>query len=119
MSDCSWREKPFFAKFGVSESRGLDAFSVVWHKGVGYFHPPVGLVWRVIHKAERERADGVLIVPDWPGSSLLAVLERREKEGKVILMEKWRPRLICPREIESNTFRGLTKFMMCIYRFNF
>ena len=26
-SDRSWRKKLFFAKFGVSESRGLDAFS--------------------------------------------------------------------------------------------
>ena len=76
-------------------------------------------MWRVVRKAERERANGVLIVPDWPGSSLLAVLESREKEGKVVLMEKWRPRLICPREIESDTFRGMTKFKMCVYRFNF
>ena len=103
----------------MSESRGLDAFSVGWQNGVGYFHPPVGLVWRVVRKAERERAKGVLVVPDWPGSSLLAVLERREKEGKVVLLEKWRPRMICPLEIESGTFRGWTKFKMCVYRFRF
>ena len=68
---------------------------------------------------ERERAEGVLIVPDWPGSSFLAVLESRVKEGTVVLMEKCRPVLICPREIDSNTFRGVPKFKMCIYRFNF
>ena len=103
----------------MSESRGLDAFSVCWQSGVGYFHPPVGLVWKVVRKAERERAEGVLIVPDWPGSSFLAVLESRVKEGMVVLMEKCRPMLICPREIDSNTFRGVPKFKMCIYRFNF
>ena len=103
----------------MNESRGLDAFSVGWRDGIGYFHPPVGLVWRVICKAEREKAEGVLIVPDWPGSSLLAVLERKEAEGKIILMEKWRPWLVCPQEIVSNTFRGLTKFYMRIYRFKF
>ena len=79
----------------------------------------MGLVWKVVRKAERERAEGVLIVPDWPGSSLLAVLESRVKEGKIILMEKWSPRLICPREIGSDTFRGWTKFKMCIYQFSF
>merc|ERR1711873_348884 len=109
-SDRSWWKKPFFAKFGECESRGLDAFSVGWQKGVGYFHPPVGLVWKVVRKAERERAEGVLIVPDWPGSGLLVVLESRVKEGKIVLMEKWRPSLICPWEIGSNTFRGMTKF---------
>ena len=70
-------------------------------------------------KAEREKAEGVLIVPDWPGSSFLAVLESRVREGTVVLMEKWRPVLICPQEIESNTFKGVPKFKMCIYRFNF
>ena len=103
----------------MNESRGLDAFSVGWRQGIGYFHPPVGLVWRVVRKAEREKAEGVLIVPDWPGSSLLVVLERREAEGKIILKKKWRPWLTCPQEIVSNTFRGLTKFYMRIYCFNF
>ena len=102
----------------MGESSGLDAFSVGWKNGTGYFHPPVGLVWKVVRKAERERTDGVLIVPDWPGSVLLAVLESRVKEGKIILMEKWSPFLICPREIGSDTFRGKTKFKLCVYRFN-
>ena len=97
----------------------MDAFSVGWQKGLGYFHPPVGLVWKVVRKAERERAEGVLIVPDWPGSGLLVVLESRVKEGKIVLMEKWRPSLICPSEIGSDTFRGITKFKMCVYRLNF
>ena len=53
------------------------------------------------------------------GSGLLAVLESRVKAGKIILMGKWRPSLICPGEIGSDTFRGITKFKMCIYQFNF
>ena len=117
--DRSWRKKPFFAKFGVCESRGLDAFSVDWRKGVGYFHPPVGLVWKVVRKAERETAEGVLIVPDWPGSALMAILESRVRRGDIILLESWRPMMMCPREIVSNTFRGILKFNMCIYCFNF
>ena len=58
-SDRSWRMKPFFARFGVSESMGLDVFSVEWRRGIGYFHPPVSLIWRVVRKAEREKAKGV------------------------------------------------------------
>ena len=63
-SDRSWRMKPYFSRFGVGDSRCLNAFSVSWRKGTGYFHPPVGLVWRVIIKAEREKARGILIVPN-------------------------------------------------------
>ena len=118
-SDRSKRMKPYYSKFGVGDSRGLDAFSISWRTGVGFFHPPVGLIWRVIRKAERERAQGVLVVPDWPGSGFMAVLESRVRMGSVRMMERWRPRLICAPEIQSETFRGLTKFLMAVYVFNF
>ena len=90
-----------------------------WKSGFGYFHPPVGLIWKVVRKAEREKARGILIAPDWPGSVLTAVVENRVKEGKLILVEKWSPYMICPKEIGSDTFRGHLKFKMSIYRFNF
>ena len=118
-SDRAWRMKPFFARFGVGESSGLDAFGVSWKSGVGYFHPPVGLIWKVVRKAEREKAEGVLIAPDWPGSVLTAVVESRVKEGRMVLREKWSPYMICPKEIGSDTFRGRLKFKMCIYEFRF
>ena len=41
-------------RFISRESEGVDAFSVLWRMGRGFFHPPVGLVARVIRKAERE-----------------------------------------------------------------
>ena len=64
-SDRSFRMKPYFARFTCGESQGVDAFSVSWRRGKGFFHPPVGLVSRVVRKAERERAEGLLVVPEW------------------------------------------------------
>ena len=61
----------------------------------------------------------MLIVPDWPGSVLMAVLESRVKRGDILLMGKWRPKMNCPREIGNTSFRGVLKFNMCVYRFNF
>ena len=58
---------------------GVDAFSVSWERGNGYFHPPIGLAWKVVRKAQREKARGVLLVPDWPGSSYFAVIEEKER----------------------------------------
>ena len=55
-SDRSYRMKPFMARFAVGESMRADTFSVSWRAGIGYFHPPVGLAWKVVRKAERERA---------------------------------------------------------------
>ena len=117
--DRSFRKKPFMAKFAAGESMGINAFSVGWERGNGYFHPPAGLVWKVVRKAEREKARGVLVTPDWPGSSFLAVVEERVKAGSIVLLEKFRPVLICPEEICSDTFRGLPKFKFCIFGFNF
>ena len=73
----------------------------------------------MIRKAEREKARGVLVTPDWPGSSFLAVVEEREKAGSLVLLEKFQPVLICPEEIRSDTFRGVPKFKFCVYGFNF
>ena len=111
--------KPFMARFGVGEAEGCDAFSVSWREGNGFFHPPVGIIWRVIRKAERERAQGVLIVPDWPGSGFLSLVEDRVRKGRLRLREKFCPYMICPKEILSETFRGKLKFKMCVYMFNF
>ena len=60
--------KLFYAKFGCGEKKGIDVFTVSWGVGLGYFHLPAGLIWKVVRKAERMRARGVLLVPDWLGS---------------------------------------------------
>ena len=97
----------------------MDAFGVSWKEGTGLFHPPVGLISRVVWKAERERAKGVLVAPDWPGSSRLAVVEEKVRMKKLILADTVSLVLECPREIVSNTFRGVPKFNFNIYVFNF
>ena len=97
----------------------MDAFSVSWKKGRGFFHPLVGLLWKVVWKAERERAKGVLVAPDWPGSGRLAVVEDRVRMRRLILAETVSLRLECPREIISDTFRGVPKFNFNLYLFIF
>ena len=62
--DRSHQMRPFYVRFVSGESQGVDAFSVLWKKGRGFFHPPVGLLSRVMRKAERERAESVLVAPD-------------------------------------------------------
>ena len=118
-SDRSWRMKPFYARFGCGESEGVDAFAVSWRKGNGYFHPPVGMITRVIRKAERTGARGILVAPDWPGSAIFMLIREKVSEGRMRIVQKWRPFLHCPWEIVSNTFRGRLKFDMIVVSFNF
>ena len=118
-SERSKRMPVYFSRFGSGDARGIDAFSVDWRTGCGYYHPPVGLVWKVIRKCEREGAFGVIVVPDWPESAYLAVLSDRVRRGSVKLRERWRPCMECAPEIQSCTFRGVTKFLMSVYVFDF
>ena len=62
---------------------------------------------------------GILVVPDWPESSFCMLVKERLKEGKMVLEEKFRPIMTCPREIVSDTFRGALKFDMCVISFDF
>ena len=59
------------------------------------------------------------VAPDWPGSSWLAVVEEKVWMKKLILVDTVSLVLECPREILSNTFRGVPKFNFNIYVFNF
>ena len=72
-----------------------------------------------MRKAERERARGVLVVPNWPGSGRLAVVEDRVRMRRLILAETVSLTLECPKEIISDTFRGVLKFDFNVYLFNF
>ena len=56
---------------------------------------------------------------DWPGSSRLAVVEDKVQIKKLFLADNVSLVLECPREIVSNTFRGVPKFNFNIYVFNF
>ena len=57
--------RPFFSRFISGLSAGCDAFAQDWSRGFVYFHPSVGLVPRVL-----DRAQGILVVPDWPESMM-------------------------------------------------
>ena len=47
------------------------------------------------------------------------LVKEKLEEGKMVIEEKFRPFMTCPREIVSNTFRGALKFDMVILSFDF
>ena len=115
-SDFSYRMRPFFSRYILEKSSGSDAFSQDWNKGFGYFHPPVGLVPRVLGKAGEDGARGVLVVPDWPGSMMAREVKFCER---LRLIARWRPVFECPFWFENSTFRGVPKFDVLAYVMDF
>ena len=65
-------------------SAGGDAFVQDWSEGFGYFHLPVVLVFKVFDKARGEEAQGILVVPDWPGSMMAREIEYCEQLELVV-----------------------------------
>ena len=90
-----------------------DAFTVDWSEGMGYFHPSVGEVVRVIEKAKNERARGILLLLDWLGSEVVSIVERETEYWR--LEEKVRTEFESPSWMESDTFRGWVEFSLRIY----
>ena len=118
-SDYSKRMIPFHSRYLSEHSSGSDAFAADWTVGQGYFHPPVGLVPRVLSKAEESRAQGILVVPDWPGSWMMTEVKEYIKAGKIKLLERSRPELECPEWFENRTFLGRPKFDMLVFQLTF
>ena len=115
-SDYSYRMRPFYSRYLSEKCAGSDAFAQDWSYGFGFFHPPVGLVPRVLEKAREDRARGILLVPDWPGSMvMLEVRQCRQLE----LKGRLRPVFQCPDWFQNSTFRGIPKFDMMLIEMNF
>ena len=108
--------RSFFSRYISEKSAGSDAFVQDWSRGFGYFHPPVGLVPRVLDKAREDRAQGILVVPFWPGSMMIREIRHC---GQLELVGRWRPVFECPAWFKNSTFRGVPKFDMLVYRMRF
>ena len=72
---------------------------------------PSSISLRSVRREEETGARGVLVTPDWPGSVFLMRVEEKVREGTMVLRRRFSPRMICPREILSDTFRGRLKFL--------
>ena len=115
-SEYSYRMMPFYSCYTSGPCAGVDAFAQDWSVGFGFFHPPVGLVPRVLEKAREDRAQGILLVPDWP-TSAMAVVVRGCKELEVV--GRWKPLFECPAWFKNRTFRGVSGFDVLALRMRF
>jgi hypothetical protein len=67
-------------------SAGGDAVVQDWSEGFGYFQLSVVLVFEVFDKARGDKAQGILVVPDWPGSMMAREIEYCEQ---LELVARW------------------------------
>ncbi len=71
-----WRPEP--------TAEGVDAFDFFWGNERGYMFPPFVLIPRILRKIIEDKAEVILVHPDWPGA-LWAPDLRRQRIHSVIL----------------------------------
>ena len=113
-SHWSCRLDRFCSKYWTIGSEATDAFAQDWGVEEGFFHPPIDQLARVLEKAEKYGARGILVVPDWPGSEVDSLM--REAAGKVELLGVRHLEMESPSWRQDDTFRGWTEFGMRVYR---
>ena len=63
----------------------VDAFHLSWKWYTPYMFPPFSLISRVLQKIQRERVQGIIIVPKWPTQTWWPVLMRMLIDNPVLL----------------------------------
>ena len=53
-------------------AKAVDAFTLNWHDTRFYAFPPFCVIPKVLQKICRDRAKGVVVVPDWPKSTMVS-----------------------------------------------
>lgn len=82
--NCRVRSGRFNSRFGSNADgwEWADALTQDWGNGcINWMHPPYLLIDRVLDHAQRCRAKGTLIVPDWPTRSFWPRLFRERGAG--------------------------------------
>ena len=71
------------------DAEAVNAFTMSWSDVTFYAFPPFCIIPSVLHKIIKDRARGILVVPDWPSQPWYPILARELTQ---------RPVLVSPRE---------------------
>ena len=75
-SSWSHRLPEFASRFWTLGASWTDAFCHDWSKEVGFFHPPLDQLARVMDHIGSYGAMGVVVLPDWPGSEKDSIMRQ-------------------------------------------
>jgi hypothetical protein len=66
-SRLNWKIRTYFSYLYDPGATQIDAFSEPWLHCLSYAFPPFNCVGKVIQKARKEKANLILVCPNWPG----------------------------------------------------
>ena len=105
----------FSGRYWTVGNEYTNAFSQVWNEDLGFFHPPLSELARVMEKIERD--GGVVVIPDWPGSEMDSIMI--QASVGVELKGIRRVSFDSPEWKKDDIFRGTPAFGMRVYEWSF
>lgn len=88
-------------------SMAVDAFTLNWKNFFFYAFPPFILVTRVLQKIRAERAEGIVVVPQWPAQPWFPLFLSLQKSEVLIIKTKSNT-LLSPDRKPHPLWRSLT-----------
>lgn len=75
----------YYSRFPDPLATSIDAFTVAWDKEKFYAFPPFAIILRCLQKIKQDRAEGILVVPQWPTQPWYPLFMSLLKERPLIL----------------------------------
>ena len=73
----------------------IDAFTLNWSNWYFYAFPPFSIILKILRKVVEDKAEGILVVPDWPSQAWYPLFDQLVI-GKPILFQKSYDLLLSP-----------------------
>lgn len=88
-SRINYQIKPYVSYSGDPECYAVDAFTLVnWGQWLFYAFPPFSIIGRVLQKVIRDKASGIIVVPNWPTQSWYPTLIKMLLKPSLFLSRK-------------------------------
>ena len=84
----SWKPDP--------EAEAVDAFCLNWSTKTYYIFPPFSMISKVAAKIRKDKASGILVIPDWPSQHWYPLVKELSKD--CIRFKPSRDNLLHPQE---------------------
>ena len=91
------------------DAEAVNAFTVSWSDVTFYAFPPYCIIPSVLHKIFKDRARGILVVPDWPSQPWYPIIARGLTQ-RPILVSARENLLVLPTNPEAEHTEKSTTF---------
>ena len=81
----NYQVKPFISYHPDPEALAVNAFNISWRDYKFYAFPPFSIISQVLQKIQREKSEGLVLIPKWPTQTWWPVVMKMLVQSPVVL----------------------------------